>query len=294
MKRASILLAILVIRTVAAQEAAPNRDAIDRALGRSGALQGDVYRVTAPRSDLTVRIGDVTLRPGLALGTWMAFRRVGFETVAHGDLVLLEREVNPVISALQAARIDITAVHNHVLEETPRIMYVHFWGRGDAQALAEGLRRALERTATPPAAPAGAAPAGADAALPGWADAVAGAVGAKGTYRGAVLSIAVPRPERISMMGVELPPSMGMATAINVQEVDGGRVAATGDFVLTGDEVNAPAHALRDRGVAITSLHNHMIHGAPELYFMHFWAVDTPETVGRALKAGLDAMKTRR
>jgi hypothetical protein len=292
MKLASALVTVFVVAVAAGQEA-PDRETIDRALGRSGTLQGDVYRVAAPRSDLTVRIGDLTLRPGLALGSWMAFRRAGPDTVAHGDLVLLEREVNPVISALQAARFDITAVHNHVLEETPRVMYVHFWGRGTAKALAEGLRQALERTATPPAA-ASSAPPAADAPMPGWADEVGGVLGVKGTYRGEVLSIAVPRPERITMMGVELPPTMGMATAINVQAADAGRVAATGDFVLAGGEVNPVARALRDRGVAITALHNHMIHGTPDLYFMHFWAVDTPRGVGESLKAGLEAMGVAR
>lgn len=265
--------------------------AIEQALGRKGQTQDGVYKVSAPRSDLKVSVGGVAVRPGLALGSWMAFRAAGGETVAHGDLVLLEQELNPVISALQAGGFDITAVHNHVIGETPRIMYVHFWGRGDAAALAKGLRAALDKTATPAASPA--SPESSDA-MPGWIEGVSTALGRKGTYRGGVLSVSVPRPETITMMGVELPPSMGMATAINVQEASSGRVAATGDFVMVGDEVNAVARALRGHGIEITALHNHMIHGSPELYFMHFWATGSPAGVGAGLRAALDAMSARR
>jgi hypothetical protein len=91
-------------------------------------------------------------------------------------------------------------------------------------------------------------------------------------------------------MGVTLPPSMGMATSMNVQSAEAGKVASTGDFVLTGDEVNPVISALTANGIDVTALHNHMIHGSPELYFMHFWAHDTPDRVAAGLKAALDAM----
>jgi hypothetical protein len=112
----------------------------------------------------------------------------------------------------------------------------------------------------------------------------------KGAVNGGVLGLSKPRPEPITMMGVTLPPSMGMATSMNFQAADGGKVASTGDFVLTGDEVNPVISALTTHGIEVTALHNHMIHGSPELYFMHFWANDTPERVAGGLKAALDAM----
>jgi hypothetical protein len=265
--------------------------AITRALGRTGAIQADgvVYKISAPRGDLKVTVNGVPIRPGLALGSWMAFRRAGTAAVAHGDLVLLDREVNGVISALQQGGMEITAVHNHVLGETPSILYVHFWGHGPEAQLAQTLATVLSKTGTPPPATPATPP---DATPFKGADELQAALGRKGTMANGVLAVGVPRVEKISMMGVELPPSMGMATSLNFQATDDGRIAGTGDFVMTGDEVNKVAKALRDHDIDITALHSHMIDGTPALYFMHFWAVGAPDKVGAGLKAALAAMKT--
>ncbi len=261
--------------------------AIAKALGREGRLQGDVYRVAFPRSDLKASVSGVAIRPGLALGTWIAFRRTDAGAIAHGDLVLLHDEINPVISKLQEGGIEITALHNHLIDVEPAVMYLHVWGRGEEGALARTIRAALAVTKTPAEAPP-ATP----ASEPDFdASTIQKTIGHTGAFAGGVLSIAVPRPEQITMMGVEMPPSMGMATAMNFQASAAGRVAATGDYVMTGDQVNPVARALRQHGIAITALHNHMIHSSPELYFMHFWADDAPVKVAAGLRAGLDAMK---
>ena len=258
--------------------------AIAQGLGVSGQLQGDVYRVGLPRTDLSVTVHGIAIKPGLALGSWAAFKRAGTQAVVDGDLVLLDAEVNPVISKLEDGGFQITAVHNHLLDESPHLMYVHYWGQGGEDQLARSLRTALAASKTPltaaPAAPA-AAPdnAGFDA------DAFQKALGRTGAVKGGVLSLSIPRPERITMMGVELPPSMGMATSINVQAAGGGKVAATGDFVMLDDEVNPIVKALRSHGIAVTALHNHMMRGTPMLYFMHFWAEDAPANVAAGLKA---------
>ncbi|HWP99612.1 MAG TPA: DUF1259 domain-containing protein, partial [Vicinamibacterales bacterium] len=152
-------------RARAWEQAAAGLDtqAIARALGREGQLIGDVYRVSLPRSDLAVTVRGVTVRPGLALGSWMAFRPAGGAVVAHGDLVLLASEVNPVISRLLAGGLRVTALHNHLIGESPQVLYLHFWGRGEAEALARSLAEALRATRTPVAAPPAAA---ADPRLP--------------------------------------------------------------------------------------------------------------------------------
>jgi len=106
-----------------------------------------------------------------------------------------------------------------------------------------------------------------------------------------VLALSQPRPETIQMMGVTLPPSMGMATAINFQSAGGGKVVATGDFVMLADEVNKVARALRQHDIAVTALHNHMLHGSPELYFMHFWGEGNATAVASGLKAALAELK---
>ncbi len=264
--------------------------AIDQALGLTGQVQGDVYRVGMPRTDLNVTVHGIVIKPGLALGSWAAFRRAGNRAVVHGDLVLTEAEINPVISALQDGGLQITALHNHLIEETPSLMYVHYWGEGAEATLARALRAALQTTKTP-LAPAPAPAAGAPAVDPGFdADAIQRVLGKTGTVRGGVLAISVPRPEKIMMMGVELPPAMGMATALNFQSAGNGKVAATGDFVMIDDEVNPIAKALRAHGIAITALHNHMLHGTPVLYFMHFWAEDTPQNVAAGLRAAMDLL----
>jgi hypothetical protein len=259
---------------------------IDRALGKTGQATGDVYKVTFPRSDLHVTVNGLAIRPGLALTGWAAFEAVGTEAVTHGDLALAEAEVNPVVAKLRSEQIEVTAIHNHLLGEQPRVMYVHFWGRGPAARLASSLKSALSLTKTPMSE---SAPPATSPDVPG-ADQIQQVLGLKGTVKGGVLGLSKPRPDPITMMGVKLPPAMGMATSMNFQAAEAGKVASTGDFVLTGDEVNPVITALRTHGIEVTALHNHMIHGSPELYFMHFWANDTPQRVAEGLKAALDAM----
>ena len=272
------------------QTAALNTAAIDQALGLTGQLQGDVYRVGIPRTDLSVTVHGIAIKPGLALGSWAAFRHANNQTVVHGDLVLTDSEINPLISKLQAEGFQITALHNHLIDETPHIMYLHYWGTGAEAALATSLRTALSVTKTPlTAAPSPAA--GTPQPDPGFdVNAIQTALGKTGTVRGGVLGISVPRPEKITMMGVELPPSMGMATAMNFQSAGAGKIVATGDFVMIDDEVNPIAKALRSHNIAITALHSHMMHGSPVLQFMHFWAEDTPANVAAGLKAAIDLL----
>ena len=296
MKLLRLLPSVLVLAAVAVaaaqQPKAPalNTAAIDQTLGLSGQMQGDVYRVGMPRTDLNVTVHGIAIKPGLALGSWAAFRRAGDRTVVHGDFVLLEPEINPLISKLQEGGFQITALHNHLAQETPRLMYLHYWGEGTEAALAKALRAALETTKTPLTAAPAPAP-GAPQPDPSFdADAVQKTLGRTGTVRGGVLAVSIPRPEKIMMMGVELTPAMGMATALNVQSAGPGRVAATGDFVMIDDEVNPVAKALGAHGIAITSLHNHMLHGTPPLYFMHFWAEDTAQNVAAGLKAAVDLL----
>jgi Domain of Unknown Function (DUF1259) len=290
-------LVMLLAAALGAQSAQPSgldTAAIDNAIGKSGqAMPGDVYRISFPRSDLNVTVGTVKVRPGFALGGWAAFKANGRGAVAHGDLVLTGTEINPVISTLQRHDFEITALHNHLINESPGVMYLHFWGQGNAATMATGLKDALSKTKTPMAAPVPSptAPSGSGAAGDLPADQIQQAIGVKGTVNNGVLGLSVPRPETIQMMGVTLPPSMGMATAINFQSSGNGNVAATGDFVMLADEVNRVARQLRQHDIAITALHNHMLHGSPELYFMHFWGEGEPAKVAAGLKAALAELK---
>jgi hypothetical protein len=265
--------------------------AIEHAMGRAGQMQGDVYKLSFPRTDLSIVVDSIRLQSKFALGSWIAFRPTMGATVAHGDLVLTEDEVGAVVLRLQEDGIKLTALHNHLLRESPKVMYLHFWTEGDAVQIARSLRRALALTKTPLEKPDTAektqSPHEEDLSV----ERIQGILGQKGTVKAGVLSISVPRTETITVSNIELPPSMGMATALNFQVDAAGKVAATGDFVLAAHEVSSVASALAGHGIQITALHNHLVHSTPELYFMHFWAHDSPERVARGLRAGLDAMK---
>ena len=268
-------------------------DILDKAVGKSGQNVEGIYKFSLPRTDLSVSIDGITLRPGLALGSWIAFKPTPQGAITHGDLVLREGEVGPVVRQLEQEGIMITALHNHLVRESPKMMYLHFWGEGKPETLASSLRAALNRTKTPiekAEAPQGESISDADL----QAEEIQKVLGRKGKVKGGVLSISVARPEAIKVGDIELPPNMGMATALNFQAADRGKVAATGDFVMTEGEVNTVSSALAQHGIEVTALHNHLVHPTPNLYFMHFWAHDTPEKVAKGLEAGLEAMKGKR
>lgn len=255
---------------------------VANALGRAGTeMPGGVYKVGFPRSDLDVVAGGVHVKPALALGSWAAFIRTQHGAMTMGDLVLTENEVNPVIDALQAGGIEQSAIHNHLLEESPRIVYVHFDGHGDEVKLAKTLRAALAATKTP-LEPSHAPQAAVDLNL----DSI---LGGAGKPNGGVLQYSFPRKETIKAHGVVIPPAAGMATAINFQPTGNGRAATTGDFVLLGSEVNPVIRALRAGGIHVTALHSHMLDEQPRLFFMHFWGEDDAAKLARTLRKALDA-----
>jgi hypothetical protein len=265
---------------------------VARTLGQDGkSLPGEVQRFSWPRSDLQVAIGAVHVAPALALGSWAAFKSEGTPTMAMtmGDLVLLGSEVNPVVRDLQAGGFEILAIHNHLIGETPRLLYLHFMGKGEPAALAKTLRSALEKTKTPMKAGQPVQPSAAQSKL---LDDMQSALGKKGTMAGAVLQIGVPRSEPIRDGTMEIPASMGMSESINV-ETSGSRVATTGDFVVIADEVNPVIHELESHGIEITALHSHMLRESPRLFFMHFWGVGTPKKIGEGLKAALARVATK-
>jgi uncharacterized protein DUF1259 len=257
---------------------------IDEAMGRSGQQTGDVYRLGFPRTDLHVSVGGVEIKPGLALGSWAAFAGNDNAAMVMGDLVLLENELSPVMRKLRAAGFDITAVHNHVLNETPRVIYMHYMGHGKAVELANALHAALAESKTPLDKPA---PPATTAEPPGFVKTIEDTLGTKGHFAGGVLSYGISRGVAITDHGMTLTAPQGVAEAINFQEAGTGKVATTGDFVLTAEEVNPVISALEEHDIAITALHSHMLTEQPRLFFMHFWAMGSSESVAAGIKAAL-------
>ena len=266
--------------------------AVDAAMGRTGSMMpGDVYRFNMPRSDLAVTSRAVRIRPALSLGSWLAFKPSGNggDAVAMGDLVLTEQEYNRVIARLQQGGVGQTAVHKHLPAHSPGLWWTHVHAHGDPVQIAQAVRAALALTGTPAQAPApaAAAPLALDTA------GIRQALGHAGRVNGGVYQVSVPRAETIRDGGVEVPASMGLATAINFQPTGRGRAAITGDFVMIASEVNPVIRALREHGIEVTSLHNHLLADEPRLFFMHFWANDDAAKLARGLRAGLDRTNSR-
>ncbi len=244
---------------------------IDQALGRSGQKTGDVYKVSFPRTDLHISVNGLAIKPGFALGSWAAFTGADDNAMVMGDLVLLEDELNPVMEKLRAASFEISAVHNHLIGETPHVLYMHYMGHGTASQLAASLRSALAVSKTPLDKPVTAA----EETPPSWVKAIEDALARKGTYKTGVLSYGIARSEAVTISGKPIPPAAGVAEAINFQAADSGQVATTGDFVLTAAEVNPVISELQSHHVQVTALHSHMLTEQPRLFFMHFWSVGT-------------------
>src|SRR5262244_1516325 len=224
---------------------------------------------------------------------WKAFKQVGDHTMVMGDLVLLDAEIPAVMSGLFANGLEVTAVHNHLNEMSPHVMYMHYEGRGDAVQLAKGLHTALAASATPLGGPApAAARPTAQPALDGKR--IEQILGRQGRdIGGGVFQVTAPRAEAITEMGHPLLPTMGVVTVMNFQPTGDGRAAITGDFVLVDREVNVVARALRQNGIEVTAIHNHGLFDTPRLFYMHFWANDDPARLAQGLKAALDLTNSR-
>jgi hypothetical protein len=265
--------ALALLATTSAALAAPDWNAVGAALGKPGAVMaGGVYRVGLPRTDLTVTLDGITLKPTFALGSWVAFMPMGDKAMVMGDLVLTEDEVGPVMKKLEEEKFDITALHNHLFHASPATFYMHIYGEGDPTALAASLHTALALSNTPfAAAPAPAAP---PPPLDLDTAAIDNALGAKGAVAAGVYQVNIPRSAPVTDHGMALPVPMGAAEAINFQPLGGGKAAITGDFMLVAAEVNPVLKVLRENGIEVTALHNHMLQDNPRLFFMHFWAHD--------------------
>ncbi len=277
--------------TITAHAQASDWSKVDSVFGRKGASQaGDVMKYSFPRSDLDVTARGVKLRPALALGSWVAFKREGASVMAMGDLVLTDNEVDSAMSRLQTGGVEQTALHNHVLGESPRVMYMHIEAHGNEVKIASAIRHALESTRTPLGTPSAAQPQPLDLDT----TAISAALGYRGKVNGGVYQVSVPRADKVVENGMEIPPSMGVATAINFQPTGGGKAAITGDFVMTAGEVNKVIRALQSNGIQPTAIHSHMLGETPRLFFMHFWANDDAIRLSRGLRSALAQMHVTR
>jgi hypothetical protein len=259
---------------------------VDTALGKTAAVAGDVHRYGLPRSDLHVTLDGVAIKPALALGGWVAFAPMHGEAMVMGDLVLLDSEITPVMTKLLEGGLDITAVHNHILRAQPATFYMHVGGHGDPEKMAAVIRSALSASKTPfdpPATTATAQPAvDLDTAK---LDQI---IGVKGNAVGGVYQFGVPRREPATESGMPVSGPLGGANAINFQPTGSGKAAITGDFLVTGNEVNPLIRALRAGDIEVTAIHSHMLDEQPRMFFIHFWANDDAEKLARNVRTALE------
>ena len=277
---------IVAMLLAAAAGAAPDWKPVQQVFGFDGsALPGGVIRFNMPRSDLHVMVGDVAVKPGLALGGWAAFAPMGKgKAMIMGDLVLTADEVGPTTNALMDGGVEVTAIHNHLLGESPAVYYLHIGGHGDAVKMAQAVVKAVGQTKTPmPPAPA----AKGDTDFGFDQGAVDKAMGAKSTVGGGCLHYNAPRVEKVSEDGMAAPPSFGMGTSINFCPTGGGKAEIAGDFAMTAKEVEPVMDVLRKNGILTTALHTHALNDSPRLFYMHFWANDDAVKLGQALGSAL-------
>ena len=262
-------------------------DSVGRILQTSGTATGGYYRYTWPRRDLTLRIGDVTVSPALALGAWAGLSGDGTDATMMGDLVLTSGEVKPVLAELARQGIAVTAIHNHLVGEDPKITYVHFHSEGNPVVLAGRLDRVLALTGAPrPVTAAAPQPVTIDTAL------VFNTLGLHGRAQGAVAQVSVVLvPGTVTLRGRTVTPALGYGTPINIQIVSPDRAVATGDFTVLAAKVAPVFDALTAHGITATALHSHLIGEEPKLYYMHFWADGPLTEVLRGLRAALDAAR---
>jgi hypothetical protein len=288
MKRNLMLLTFLAAMAFPALAKATDIDwkKVDAALGKTAAVSGEVHRYGIPRADLHVTLDGVAIKPALALGGWVAFAPMHGEAMVMGDLVLLETEIKPVMTKLLDGGLDITAIHNHILRASPATFYMHVGGHGDPEKMAAVIRAALSASNTPfdpPATTAGPAPAvDLDTAK---LDQI---MGVKGTATGGVYQFAVPRRDPAMESGMQVNTPLGGANAINFQPTGNGKAAITGDFLVTGDEVNPLIRALRAGDIEVTAIHSHMLDEQPRMFFIHFWADDDAVKLARGVRTALE------
>ena len=260
---------------------------VDAALGKTAAVSGEVHRYGLPRSDLQVTLDGIVIKPALALGGWVAFAPIHDEAMVMGDLVLLETEITPVMSKLLESGLEITAVHNHILRASPATFYMHVAGHGDPEKIAASIRGALSSGSKtpfdPPVTTAGPAP-----AVDLDTSKIDEAMGAKGTPNGGVYQFGIPRRDPVTEGGMSVSGALGGANAINFQSTGNGKAAITGDFLVTGNEVNPLIRALRAGDIEVTAIHSHMLDEQPRMFFIHFWADDDAVKLARAVRTALD------
>ena len=262
---------------------------VDAAIGRGGAVTGDVHRYGFPRSDLQVTVDGVTIRPSLALGGWAAFKPAHGGAMVMGDLVLTQDQVNPVMSVALDNGLEVTALHNHFFWDSPKVMFMHIGGMGDEARLAAAVGKVFAKIKETSGGKGEVPHTDIDPANstldPKKIDAV---LGHRGDLKDGVYKVTIGRETR--MHGEAMGSTMGVNTWAAFAGGD-DKAVVDGDFAMLEPELQGVLKALRGAGINIVAIHQHMFGESPRVLFLHFWGVGRSEDLARGLKAALDTQK---
>ncbi len=264
--------------------AAEKLDQVETILGVKGNMQEGATVFSFPRSDIKVTIDGDSVPTGIGFGGWTAWKAVKDQYMIMGDLVLLEKEINPVISALAEANINVTGLHNHFIGEEPRVMFMHVGGMGRPEPMAKGLRSALDKTATPKTPPSGTPP-----ALSLDTKRIKEIIGHEGKEAGGVYKITLGRPG-VKLHGVELTVSMGLNTWAAFAGTN-EKAHVAGDVAMNAGEVNKVIRELRKGGINLAAVHNHMLDERPRIFFLHYWGTGPAEQLAKTVRSAFDQAK---
>jgi hypothetical protein len=258
-------------------------------LGRQGDFKDGVLKVNIPRSDLKVVVDGIATPTPFGFGGWVALTKGSGMDVMMGDLVLTEDEVNPVMSALLDAGLEVTALHNHFFFETPRIFYMHVHGHGSPADLANKLKPALALIGkNPPRGGSTVAGRSIDGKLDGAA--LAKIIGTEGEQNGAVYKITMGRSDlSLKEMGATINARMGLNTWAAFYGNDSDAVVA-GDVAMLESEVTPVLKALRSNGIDVVAMHHHMIGTQPTIIFLHYWGKGNAQKLARGVRAAVDVL----
>jgi Domain of Unknown Function (DUF1259) len=274
----------------AAQDIPAEYQQVLTALGKQGDYKANVLKVNIPRNDVNVTVANVKTPTPFGFGGWVAMTKgTGGMDVMMGDLVLLQDEVNPVMTALLDNGLEVTALHNHFFRDEPRMYYMHVHGHGKPADLARQVKPALDLVGKG-RQPAGAAPAAGTPATTLDTAKLAQIVGTQGEQSGAVYKITIGRDDlKLTEMGAPINARMGLntwASFVGTNE----NAAIAGDVAMLANEVTPVLKALRTNGIDVVAIHHHMVDTRPTIYFLHYWGTGPAEKLATGFRAAVNEL----
>jgi hypothetical protein len=286
----ALIVATLFLTTPALAAGKLDTAKIESLTGAKGKLdeKEGVFKVSFPRSDLSVTAGGVKITPPLGLTVWAAFKSVDNHTVVMGDMVMTEDQVNAVMSVALDNGLSVTALHNHFFYETPRIMFMHIAGMGDADQLATAVGKVFAKIKEKPAPVTAVAIDPAKSALdPKKLDA---ALGTTGDYKDGVYKATFGRTTK--MHGGDMGNTMGVNTWAAFAGTD-DQAVVDGDFAMLESELQQVLKTLRGAGINVVAIHQHMTGEEPRILFLHYWGIGHAADLAKGVRAALDVTKTK-